>query len=39
MLDEESIDLLVSFPGGKGTADMKKRARKSGIEVKEIQNE
>lgn len=36
MLDEESIDLLVSFPGGKGTADMKKRAKYKGVEIKEV---
>jgi hypothetical protein len=36
MLDEEDIDLLVSFPGGKGTADMKKRAKYKGVEIKEV---
>jgi len=29
-------DLVIAFPGDKGTADMVKRARKAGIEVKEI---
>jgi len=37
MLDKESIDLLASFPGGKGTADMKKRAKYKGVEIKEVQ--
>lgn len=29
------IDLVYAFPGGNGTADMKRRARKSGIRVVE----
>lgn len=33
MLDSEAIDLVVAFPGGRGTADMVKRARDKGIEV------
>ena len=33
MLDSEAIDLVVSFPGGNGTADMVKRALKRGIPV------
>ena len=33
MLDSEDIDLVVAFPGGRGTADMVRRARKKGIEV------
>lgn len=37
MLDEEKIDLVVAFPGGSGTADMVRRARKAGIPVKEIE--
>lgn len=37
MLDsDEVIDLVVAFPGGKGTADMVRRARRAGIPVKEI---
>lgn len=29
----QSPDLVVAFPGGKGTADMINRARKAGVEV------
>ncbi len=36
MLDEEKPHLVVSFPGGKGTADMIKRAKKGGFDVLEI---
>jgi hypothetical protein len=36
MLDEHKPDLVVAFPGGRGTADMVRRARKSGVEVTEI---
>lgn len=36
MLDDCKPDLVVAFPGGKGTADMVRRARKAGIEVVEI---
>ena len=36
MLDEGKPDLVVAFPGGKGTADMVCRARAAGVEVKEI---
>lgn len=36
MLDEGNPDLVVAFPGGRGTADMVKRAKKSGVEVIEI---
>lgn len=36
MLDEEEVDLVVAFPGGKGTADMVRRARAAGIEVREV---
>ena len=37
MLDtEKPIDLVVAFPGNKGTADMVRRARKEGIEVYEV---
>lgn len=33
MLDRETIDLVVACPGGKGTADMVRRATKAGIRV------
>lgn len=33
MLDEGKPDLVVAFPGGRGTADMIRRSRKAGIEV------
>jgi YspA, cpYpsA-related SLOG family len=36
MIDEGKPDLVVAFPGGRGTADMVKRARMAGIEVMEI---
>lgn len=36
MIDEGTPDLVVAFPGGRGTADMIRRARAAGIEVKEI---
>lgn len=36
MLDEGKPDLVVAFPGGRGTADMVRRAKKAGIEVREI---
>lgn len=36
MLDEGKPDLVLAFPGGRGTADMVRRAKKAGIEVKEI---
>ncbi len=39
MIDEGKPDLVIAFPGGKGTADMVRRAKKAGIEVKEITNE
>lgn len=29
-------DLVIAFPGGRGTADMVRRARKAGIPVREI---
>jgi hypothetical protein len=37
MLDEGQPDLVVAFPGGNGTADMVKRAKKAGIEVIEVE--
>lgn len=36
MLDEGKPDLVVAFPGGRGTADMVRRARDAGVEVLEI---
>lgn len=35
MLDEGKPDLVMAFPGGKGTADMVRRARAAGIKVLE----
>lgn len=37
MLIEGKPDLVVAFPGGRGTADMVRRARAAGIEVREIE--
>jgi hypothetical protein len=36
MLERGSPDLVIAFRGGRGTADMIARARKAGIEVREI---
>lgn len=36
MLDEGKPDLVVAFPGGRGTADMIRRAKKAGLPVREI---
>jgi hypothetical protein len=36
MLDEYAPDLVLAFPGGRGTEDMKRRARAKGVPVKEI---
>lgn len=36
MLDEGKPELVVAFPGGSGTADMVRRARKAGVEVIEV---
>ncbi len=36
MLDEGKPDLVVAFKGGKGTADMVSKAKKAGVEVREI---
>ena len=35
MLDS-GINLVIAFPGGSGTADMVRRARKAGVEIREI---
>ncbi|MDB4893112.1 MAG: hypothetical protein JWL61_4967 [Gemmatimonadetes bacterium] len=36
MLDVGNPTLVVAFPGGRGTADMVRRARKAGIEIMAI---
>jgi NADPH:quinone reductase-like Zn-dependent oxidoreductase len=36
MLDEQHPDLVVAFPGGRGTADMMTRARRAGVRVIEV---
>lgn len=36
MINEGRPDLVVAFPGGRGTADMVRRAKANGIEVVEI---
>lgn len=36
MLDEGRPDMVIAFPGGRGTADMVRRARKAGVPVKEV---
>jgi hypothetical protein len=33
MIDEGKPDIVIAFPGGRGTADMVRRAEKAGIEV------
>lgn len=37
MLDTHDIELVVAFPGGRGTADMVRRARKAGVPVWEVE--
>jgi predicted Rossmann-fold nucleotide-binding protein len=37
MLTEGRPDLVVAFPGGKGTANMVALARKAGVEIVEVQ--
>jgi hypothetical protein len=36
MLAEGRPDIIIAFPGGKGTADMKSRARAAGVQVVEV---
>lgn len=36
MLDEGKPDLMIAFPGGRGTADMVRKAKRAGVEVREI---
>lgn len=33
---EEEPDLVIAFPGGRGTADLVKKAKKAAIEVKKV---
>lgn len=37
MLNQGNPDLVIAFKGGAGTADMKARARKAGVQVREIE--
>jgi hypothetical protein len=37
MIDEGKPDIVVAFPGSRGTADMVRRAKAAGIEVMEIE--
>lgn len=37
MLDEGKPDLVIAFPGGRGTANMIQQARKAGVKVREIE--
>jgi len=36
MIEEGKPDLVIAFPGGRGTADMVRRARAAGVEVREV---
>lgn len=36
MLNEGKPDLVIAFPGGRGTADMVRRAKAEGVEVHEV---
>lgn len=36
MIDDGKPDLVIAFPGGRGTADMVRRARAAGVEVVEV---
>jgi len=36
MLDESRPDLIVAFPGGRGTKDMVDRATKAGVKVVKV---
>ena len=38
MLDEAKPDMVLAFPGGKGTADMIRRAKKVNIQVVEVED-
>ena len=37
MLDEFAPDLVVAFPGGRGTADMIRRAEKAGVKIQRME--
>jgi len=37
MLDEFEPDLVIAFPGGRGTADMMMRARAAGVPVRSVE--
>lgn len=39
MLDLAKPELVVAFPGGRGTADMVSRAKKAGVKVIEVKDE
>lgn len=39
MIDEGKPDYVVAFPGGRGTADMVRRAKAAGIPVREVHPE
>lgn len=36
MLDEGQPDLVIAFPGGRGTADMVRRAKAKGVEIHHV---
>jgi hypothetical protein len=36
MIEEGKPDLVIAFPGGRGTADMIRRAKAAGVEVREM---
>lgn len=38
MLKDAKPDIVVAFPGGKGTADMVKKARAAGVRVLEVED-
>lgn len=38
MLDEHRPDIVLAFPGGRGTADMVAKARAAGVDVVEIED-
>lgn len=39
MLDDGEPELVVAFPGGRGTADMVRRARAAGVPVREVSDD
>jgi hypothetical protein len=38
MLKESKPDLVVAFPGGRGTADMVRKATKANVQIKEVED-